>query len=213
MLVLNDARTALLAGAELSREPTPPYLYARELVGCLDEEARRNLWRLCSMSLRHGGALFLEYAAARRDLAPTTVGGLVARVDTDELVAEIEATGGRVVHREEGPGVDFFDHDDPLVARLEVRWQPDPSRPTPHRPGAAMSTEPTQQSHGFFRTVRELPSLARDLRESVQENRRLNRRVAELTDVVAELLVPLADGDAAKAKEMLEAYRRTTLAP
>ena len=76
-----------------------------------------------------------------------------------------------------------------------------------------MSTEPTQQSHGFFRTVRELPSLARDLRESVQENRRLNRRVAELTDVVAELLVPLADGDAAKAKEMLEAYRRTTLAP
>lgn len=76
-----------------------------------------------------------------------------------------------------------------------------------------MSTESPQRTRGFFRTARELPVLARDLRESVQENRRLNRRVAELTDVVAELLVPLAEGDAGKAREMLEAYRRTTLAP
>ncbi len=64
-LPLNDLRAALLAGAELAREPEPPYLYARGLVGCLDLEARANLWRLCSMSLRRGGALFLEYAAAR----------------------------------------------------------------------------------------------------------------------------------------------------
>ena len=54
---------------ELAREPEPPYLYARGLVGCLDAEARANLWRLCSMSLRRGGSLFLEYAAARPGLA------------------------------------------------------------------------------------------------------------------------------------------------
>jgi hypothetical protein len=213
MLVLNDVRTALLAGAELAREPVPPYLYARELVGCLDDEARRNLWRLCSMSLRHGGALFLEYAAARSDLDPTMIEGLVTRVDTGELVAEIEAAGGQVVHQEVGSGLDFFDREDPYVARLEVRWHHDPSRPTPHRSGASMSTESTQRPRGFFRSALELPALARELRESVQENRRLNRRIAELTDVVAELRVPLADGDAAKAREMLEAYRRTTLAP
>ena len=67
-LPLNDLRAALLAGAELAREPEPPYLYARGLVGCLDAEARANLWRLCSMSLRRGGALFLEYAATRPGL-------------------------------------------------------------------------------------------------------------------------------------------------
>ena len=40
VLLLNDLRAALLAGAELAREPEPPYLYARGLVGCLDAEAR-----------------------------------------------------------------------------------------------------------------------------------------------------------------------------
>ena len=44
-------------------------------------------------------------------------------------------------------------------------------------------------------------------RSAVQENRRLNRRVAELTDVVAELLVPLADRDEEKARELLATYR------
>ncbi len=39
-LAFNDLRAALLAGAELAREPEPPYLYARGLVGCLDLEAR-----------------------------------------------------------------------------------------------------------------------------------------------------------------------------
>ena len=47
----------------------------------------------------------------------------------------------------------------------------------------------------------------------MQENRRLNRRIAELTDVVAELLVPIADRDEAKVQELLASYRRTTLAP
>ena len=50
-------------------------------------------------------------------------------------------------------------------------------------------------------------------RPAVHENRRLNRRVAELTDVVAELLVPLADRDEEKARELLARYRETTLAP
>ena len=35
----------------------------------------------------------------------------------------------------------------------------------------------------------------RELEAEVQENRRLNRRVAELTDLVTELVVPLARRD------------------
>ena len=45
------------------------------------------------------------------------------------------------------------------------------------------------------------------LEEEVQENRQLNRRIAELTDVVTELLIPLADRDEERVAEVLAAYR------
>ena len=47
----------------------------------------------------------------------------------------------------------------------------------------------------------------RDLEAEVQESRRLNRRVAELTDLVAELVVPLARRDDADVQAVLERYR------
>ena len=45
------------------------------------------------------------------------------------------------------------------------------------------------------------------LEAEVQENRQLNRRIAELTDVVAELLLPVADRDEERVRELLAAYR------
>ena len=65
----------------------------------------------------------------------------------------------------------------------------------------------------FFRKAAAVPQWITDVTSAVHENRRLNRRVAELTDVVAELLVPLADRDEEKARELLARYRETTLAP
>jgi hypothetical protein len=56
------------------------------------------------------------------------------------------------------------------------------------------------------RTVR---ARLRALEDEVQELRQLNRRIAELTDVVAELLVPIQDRDEAKVQEVLERYRST----
>lgn len=49
----------------------------------------------------------------------------------------------------------------------------------------------------------------RALEEEVQELRQLNRRIAELTDVVAELLIPIQDRDEAKVAEVLERYRNS----
>jgi t-SNARE complex subunit (syntaxin) len=46
-----------------------------------------------------------------------------------------------------------------------------------------------------------------ELEAAVQENRKLNRRVAELTDLVAELLVPLARRDDEKVDALLARYR------
>ena len=65
-LPLNDLRAALLAGAELSREPDAA-VPLRARAGRLPRRSRRarTCGGLCSMSLRRGGALFLEYAATR----------------------------------------------------------------------------------------------------------------------------------------------------
>jgi len=47
----------------------------------------------------------------------------------------------------------------------------------------------------------------RVLEAEVQENRQLNRRIAELTDVVTELLVPLEARDQARVDEVLSRFR------
>lgn len=45
------------------------------------------------------------------------------------------------------------------------------------------------------------------LEDEVQESRQLNRRIAELTDVVAELLVLVDDRDEERVREVLAQYR------
>ncbi|MEI5675310.1 MULTISPECIES: DUF6752 domain-containing protein [unclassified Nocardioides] len=45
------------------------------------------------------------------------------------------------------------------------------------------------------------------LEAEAQENRQLNRRIAELTDVVTELLIPLSERDEERVAEVLKAYR------
>ncbi|WP_110239646.1 DUF6752 domain-containing protein [Nocardioides gilvus] len=47
------------------------------------------------------------------------------------------------------------------------------------------------------------------LEAEVQENRHLNRRITEIADVVAELLVPLHLQDEEKVNEVLERYRNS----
>ncbi|WP_408896023.1 DUF6752 domain-containing protein [Nocardioides sp. R1-1] len=47
----------------------------------------------------------------------------------------------------------------------------------------------------------------RALEEEVQENRQLNRRIAELTDVVAELLLPLQAQDRQRVDDVLDRFR------
>lgn len=46
------------------------------------------------------------------------------------------------------------------------------------------------------------------LEDEVQECRQLNLRLAELTDVVGELLLPVAQRDEAKVAEVMEKYAR-----
>lgn len=56
--------------------------------------------------------------------------------------------------------------------------------------------------------VAELRERVALLEEEVQECRQLNLRLAELTDVVGELLLPVAQRDEAKVAEVMEKYAR-----
>ena len=55
--------------------------------------------------------------------------------------------------------------------------------------------------------MRELQERVARLEDDVHEARQLHRRLAELTDVVEELLVPVAQRDEARLGEVLERYR------
>lgn len=53
---------------------------------------------------------------------------------------------------------------------------------------------------------RSLRNRVAELEAEVQESRRLNRRLAELLDIVEELLVPLAERDEAKVRAFLDSH-------
>ena len=58
-------------------------------------------------------------------------------------------------------------------------------------------------------TVRRLEERVADLEADVAEMRRHNVRLAELTDVVQELLVPMASRDEAKIQEAIERFQES----
>lgn len=62
---------------------------------------------------------------------------------------------------------------------------------------------------GVDAELNELRLRVAELERDVQESRLLNQRLAELTDVVAEVLVPAADRDDKKLAERLTTYNRS----
>lgn len=72
----------------------------------------------------------------------------------------------------------------------------------------------SRKKYGFRRYLTEtvyLPKRILDLEDAVMENRQLNRRLAELTDILAELLVPATERDEEKLAELLQRYREQSL--
>ena len=73
-------------------------------------------------------------------------------------------------------------------------------------PGSVESLAATRRGHVRGRAIRR--EIA-ELRAEIAETRRLHQRVAELTDLMAEVLVPIADRDDARVQKALEAFART----
>jgi hypothetical protein len=72
----------------------------------------------------------------------------------------------------------------------------------------------SRKKYGLGRYLSEtvyLPRRILDLEDAVMENRQLNRRLAELTDIIAELLVPATERDEEKLAALLKQYREQGL--
>ncbi|GAB2469975.1 DUF6752 domain-containing protein [Jatrophihabitans fulvus] len=69
--------------------------------------------------------------------------------------------------------------------------------------------EATDQIAALRRELAATKGRIADMEAQVQETRRLHQRVAELTDVVAEVLVPASDRDDARLRETLARYAGT----
>lgn len=122
-LALNDRRSVLLTGAELARIDGVS-IYARRLLGSLDDEARDHFWLLCSMALRGGGAAYVEFGDDRSTEPTSEPENLHRRLSADVVVSEIRRRGGHVVRREEIESDDIFGEPDPAVTRIVARWSP-----------------------------------------------------------------------------------------
>jgi hypothetical protein len=83
-----------------------------------------------------------------------------------------------------------------------------------------MASAMADRAKGVARTVRDrvrdssvfdrsLRGRVERLEQELEADRQLHRRIAELSDVVAELLVPMQDRDEDRVNELLSQYRKT----
>jgi DNA repair exonuclease SbcCD ATPase subunit len=79
-------------------------------------------------------------------------------------------------------------------------------RPVGRRALKRVSTATSAHVGTHAHEIEALRRRVAELEAEMQESRRLNRRLAELTDVVQELLVPVAQRDEEKLREYLARY-------
>jgi len=70
-----------------------------------------------------------------------------------------------------------------------------------------------RETAGRLKRLTQLEDRVTELEAEVQECRQINLRLAELTDVVAELLLPVAQRDEARIDEVLRKYHESVGVP
>jgi SAM-dependent methyltransferase len=124
-LNLEDLRSVLVAGAAAAHRPGRHQVYARGLLDALSPNGRDNFWRFASLVQRRGGETFLEFRTPR-SLGEPTHFGMHRRtfLEPDEVVRQIEAHHGHVVHLEAGRDLAPLGEENPHVCRIVARWAP-----------------------------------------------------------------------------------------
>lgn len=123
LLNLVNLKPVLVAGAQLAHEPGTRVVYARGLIDGVGRAGRQNFWRFASMVQRRGGETYLEFRTPRSRWEPKAFGQHHRTYLSPVRVAqEVEAYGGRVLHRETGRGRARLEDENPDVCRMVVSW-------------------------------------------------------------------------------------------
>jgi hypothetical protein len=101
------------------------HLYARFLLHAIDDGARANLWSLAAVVAERGGECWLEFRTDRDQRTQHVFGEHFRRYLAPEQVrAELEDHGLRILESEEGRGLAPHGDEDPWIARIRVGGAP-----------------------------------------------------------------------------------------
>ncbi len=207
-LNFEDLRSVLVTGARMAHQDGSREVYARGLLDTLGPSARGNLWRFASMVQRRGGETFVEFRTPRSRHEPSFFGPhRRTYVEPDHRLPRDR--GGR------WPGPAPGDGSRPRAAGrggprdLPTRGEVDRmSRPTLHtrvlaRVGRLRRGRPESER------IRRLEARVASLEDGLEESRRLSQRLADVVDVVTEVLVPAADRDDERMRRALANLDKT----
>ena len=162
---------------------------------------------VASMSLRRGGRFYLEFRT-----------GLDAGKETSSANTSASTSSRTPSSRRSRPAAGRSSTARPVMVSPSTRtrihtyagWsRHGNAEDTGARPGPAELVKRLARATGVDQELRRLVDRVDQLEREVQETRRLHQRLAELTDVVAEVLVPAADRDDARPpRETLEEVRQ-----
>ena len=206
-VLAESARVARLPGPQgaspPATSPTPPTGWVAA-----------HLWRACEMMLRGGGRLYLEVLTAPGQGRPVRArASTCGRCRCGGWSRELEARGATVVSRRQtraqrpsarrGTGSDGWWSNGNGEAEGRLRDV-----------ALRVRGKKAARDLGRFRAgvhaegIEALRERVAVLEDEVQECRQLNLRLAELTDVVQELLLPVAQRDEERLAALLEKYSR-----
>lgn len=120
-LNLHSLRSWMGEGTRLAHTPGPRTILCRHLIDAGNEVSRDATWRVCEMALREGGRLYLEFWNA--ETQPRKPGELLSPVPVDAVVAELEARGAVIVHRENLHEKNAAGETGRPLARLVAQWR------------------------------------------------------------------------------------------
>ena len=192
---LLELRHVLAVSAWVARMPGPRAVGCVHVVERLGHRGRLNMLRAARMMVAGtSGTLHLQFLSEKGRDSYARRTGARKPLAPEVVLAEVAESGGRVLEL-----VREHVSDDPessQVCRMTIDW----NRPC------------LRETHMFGRRTTQVPggdlaARVTALEEAVQENRALNVRLAELTDVVTELLLPVAARDEQKLEALLEKYR------
>ncbi len=99
-----DERDVLTVGALAARQKGPKVVTARQVLEAVPPRTRDQVWRFAAMALSDGGRVFAEGVSRSprecREVQERTGSPRLWPVDPSDVVDDVRASGGRVVHRE-----------------------------------------------------------------------------------------------------------------